>query len=66
MWITLDPRSPQRALGLGRVYEFRLSYPAAVAAYDRAIALAPDQYHAYFDKARTLLSWRATWRGPGP
>jgi TolB-like protein/cytochrome c-type biogenesis protein CcmH/NrfG len=59
----LDPRSPQRALGLGRAYEFARRYPAAVAAYDRAIALAPDQYHAYFDKARTLLSWRGDVAG---
>jgi tetratricopeptide (TPR) repeat protein len=60
---TLDPRSPQRALGLGRVYEFRRKYSAAVAAYDRAIALAPDQYHAYFDKGRALLSWQGDVAG---
>jgi eukaryotic-like serine/threonine-protein kinase len=59
----LDPRSPQRALGLGRAYEFAKRYPAAVAAYDRAIALAPDQYHAYYDKARTLISWQGDVAG---
>jgi eukaryotic-like serine/threonine-protein kinase len=59
----LDPRSPQRALGLGRAYEFSKRYPEAVAAYDRAITLAPDQYHAYFDKSRTLLSWRGDVAG---
>ena len=60
---TLDPRSPERALGLGRAYEASRRYPEAVAAYDRAITLAPDQYHAYFDKARTLLSWRGDTAG---
>ncbi|HEY8106535.1 MAG TPA: protein kinase, partial [Gemmatimonadales bacterium] len=59
----LDPRSPQRALRLGRAYEFTKRYPDAVAAYDRAIALAPDQYHAYYEKARTLLSWRGDTTG---
>ena len=59
----LDPRSPQRALQLGRAYESSRRYPDAVAAYDRAIALAPDQYHAYYDKARTLLSWRGDTTG---
>jgi len=59
----LDPRSPERAFGLGRAYEFAKRYPAAVAAYDRAIALAPDQYHAYYDKARTLISWQGDVAG---
>ncbi len=55
---TLDPRSPERALAIARIYAFSGSYAKAVSDFDRAIALAPDQYHAYFDKARTLLVWR--------
>jgi TolB-like protein len=59
----LDPRSPERALAIARIHEFSTSYAKAVADYDRAIALAPDQYHAYFGKARSLLSWRGDVAG---
>ncbi|HET7599065.1 MAG TPA: tetratricopeptide repeat protein, partial [Gemmatimonadales bacterium] len=59
----LDPRSAQRALALGNALEAVGRFGDAVASYDRAIGLAPDQYHAYWDKARTLLSWRGDVEG---
>ncbi|MGH7517147.1 MAG: protein kinase domain-containing protein [Gemmatimonadales bacterium] len=54
----LDPRSAERALNAAEMYTGVARYPAAIAAYDRAIELAPDQYFAYFNKAQTLLTWR--------
>ncbi|HUF36147.1 MAG TPA: protein kinase [Gemmatimonadales bacterium] len=54
----LDPRDPQRQLQLANSLGGTRRYPQADSAYDRAIALAPDQYHAYFNKARNLIFWR--------
>jgi TolB-like protein len=54
----LDPRSAERALSAANVLALTARYEDAVSAYDRAIALAPDQYHAYWDKSQTLLLWR--------
>ncbi len=54
----LDPRSAERSLRLGYAYRAMRRYGDAVAAFDRAIALAPDQYHAYWDKAMVLLLWK--------
>ncbi len=54
----LDPRSAERALNAAEMYATVARYPAAIAAFDRAIELAPDQYFAYFNKAQTLLAWR--------
>jgi serine/threonine-protein kinase len=56
--VQLDPRSPQRAMALARVNVGLRRFAAADTAYDRAIALAPDQYHSYFEKGRTLLLWK--------
>jgi Flp pilus assembly protein TadD len=61
--VALDPRSAQRHLGLARSYFMTKQYAQADSAYDRAIALAPDQYHAYFEKGRTLIVWRGDVEG---
>ncbi len=60
---TLDPRSAERQLGLARAYFAARRYPQADSAYDRAIAIAPDQYHAYFEKGRALIVWRGDVEG---
>jgi eukaryotic-like serine/threonine-protein kinase len=54
----LDPRSAERALGLARAYSGLRRFAEADSSYDLAIALAPDQYHAYFEKASNLIAWR--------
>jgi tetratricopeptide (TPR) repeat protein len=54
----LDPRSPQRALGLAQSYSVLRRYPQADSAYARAIELAPDQYHAYWERSQVQLLWR--------
>jgi tetratricopeptide (TPR) repeat protein len=54
----LDPRSAERVLGLARAYGALRRFAEADSGYDRAIALAPDQYHAYFEKGRNLIAWR--------
>jgi serine/threonine-protein kinase len=54
----LDPRSPERALGMGEAYIGVGRYADATRAFERAIALAPDQYFAYFGKAQALLLGR--------
>ncbi len=59
----LDPRSAERQLGLARSYFWRRRYPEADSTYDRAIAIAPDQYHAYFEKGRALIIWRGDVEG---
>jgi serine/threonine-protein kinase len=59
----LDPRDPQRQLQLGQSYSAARRYAEADSAYTRAIAIAPDQYHAYFNRARTLLNWKGDVAG---
>jgi serine/threonine-protein kinase len=59
----LDPRDPQRQLQLGHAYSGARRYAEADSAYARAIALAPDQYHAYFSRARALLYWKGDVAG---
>ena len=59
----LDPRDPQRQLQLGHAYGGARRYAEADSAYARAIALAPDQYHAYFSRARALLYWKGDVAG---
>jgi len=59
----LDPRSAERALGLARAYSGLRRFADADTTYDRAIALAPDQYHAYFEKGRNLIGWRGDVQG---
>ena len=54
----LDPRAPERQSGLGDAYGAARRWSQADSAYDRAIALAPEQYHAYFAKARNLIWWK--------
>jgi tetratricopeptide (TPR) repeat protein len=56
--VALDPRSPDRALGLARTMFSLKRYDAADSVYVHAIELAPDQYHAYFERAMTQLAWR--------
>jgi hypothetical protein len=56
--VALDPRSPDRALGLARALFGLKRYDSADSAYVRAIELAPDQYHACFERALTQLVWR--------
>ena len=59
----LDPRSPQRTMALARGFAGLRRYAQADSAYDRAIALAPDQYHSYFEKGRNLLLWKGDVAG---
>ena len=59
----LDPRAAERALGLARAYGGLRRFAEADSSYDRAIALAPDQYHAYHEKARNLIAWRGDVQG---
>jgi tetratricopeptide (TPR) repeat protein len=59
----LDPRDPQRQLQLGHAYTGARRYPEADSAYARAISIAPDQYHAYFSRARALLYWKGDVEG---
>jgi tetratricopeptide (TPR) repeat protein len=59
----LDPRDPQRQLQLGQAYNAARRYAEADSAYARAIAIAPDQYHAYFNRARTLIAWKGDVAG---
>ncbi|HEU5169329.1 MAG TPA: protein kinase [Gemmatimonadales bacterium] len=59
----LDPRSAERALDAGQIYGSVGRYADALNALDRAIALAPDQYHAYWDKASVLIVWRGDVAG---
>jgi eukaryotic-like serine/threonine-protein kinase len=54
----LDPRSPDRALGLAQSLAVLRHWPASDSAYARAIELAPDQYHAYWERAQVQLLWR--------
>ena len=60
---TLDPRSPDRALDLARFQMALRRYAAADSSYARAIALAPDQYHAYWERASTQLLWHGDVEG---
>ncbi len=59
----LDPRGPELQLRLANAYSAARRYPDADSAYDRAIGLAPEQYHAYFGKARNLLWWKGDVAG---
>ncbi len=59
----LDPRSAERVLGLARAYGGLRRFAEADSSYDRAIELAPDQYHAYFEKGRNLIAWRGDVEG---
>jgi serine/threonine-protein kinase len=54
----LDPRNPELQGHLATAYSFARRYGAADSAYGRAIVLAPEQYHAYFGRARNLLWWK--------
>ncbi|HEX6107639.1 MAG TPA: protein kinase, partial [Gemmatimonadales bacterium] len=54
----LDPRDPEAQARLADAYSASRRHRQADSAYGRAIALAPDQYHAYFGRARNLLRWR--------
>jgi serine/threonine-protein kinase len=61
--VTLDPRSAEGMLDYGDLLYWRRRYAAADTIFDRAIALAPDQYHAYFDKANNLIDWKGDVEG---
>jgi eukaryotic-like serine/threonine-protein kinase len=54
----LDPRSPDRALGLAQSLAVLRHWAASDSAYARAIELAPDQYHAYWERAQVQLLWQ--------
>ncbi|UCC84727.1 MAG: tetratricopeptide repeat protein [Gemmatimonadota bacterium] len=56
----LDPRSQTKALAAGLTYFRMRNYAQAEAHYDRAIALAPDRFHAYLHKAGFLVSWKGS------
>ena len=59
----LDPRDAEMQGSLGEAYGAVRRYPEADSAYARAIALAPEQYHAYFGRARSLLWWKGDVAG---
>jgi serine/threonine-protein kinase len=54
----LDPRNAELQGDLADAYSAARRYPQADSTYDRAIALAPEQYHAYFGRSRNLLWWK--------
>jgi TolB-like protein/Tfp pilus assembly protein PilF len=60
---SLDPRNPELQGRLADAYGAMRRYAAADSTYDRAIALAPEQYHAYFAKSRNLLRWKGDVEG---
>jgi len=59
----LDPRNAELQGDLAEAYSAARRYPQADSTYDRAIALAPEQYHAYFAKSRNLLWWKGDVEG---
>ena len=59
----LDPRDPEMQGGLADAYAASRRYQDADSAYVRAIGLAPEQYHAYFGRARSLLWWKGDVEG---
>ncbi|HJR51278.1 MAG TPA: tetratricopeptide repeat protein, partial [Gemmatimonadales bacterium] len=59
----LDPRNAELQGDLADAYSAARRYPEADSTYDRAIALAPEQYHAYFAKSRNLLWWKGDVEG---
>ena len=59
----LDPRGPELQGSLADAYGAVRRYAQADSTYDRAIALAPEQYHAYFGKSRNLLWWKGDVEG---
>ncbi|HYC31445.1 MAG TPA: protein kinase [Gemmatimonadales bacterium] len=59
----LDPRDAEMQGYLADAYAASRRYPEADSAYARAIALAPEQYHAYFGRARSLLWWKGDVEG---
>ncbi|HEU5039812.1 MAG TPA: protein kinase, partial [Gemmatimonadales bacterium] len=54
----LDPRAPEGQGRLADAYSAARRWAQADSAYDRAIALAPEQYHAYWGKVRNILRWK--------
>jgi tetratricopeptide (TPR) repeat protein len=60
---SLDPRNAELQGDLAEAYSAARRYPQADSMYDRAIALAPEQYHAYFGKSRNLLWWKGDVEG---
>jgi len=59
----LDPRAPELQLRLAEAYSASRRYPEADSAYEHAIGLAPEQYHAYFGRARNLIWWKGDVAG---
>jgi serine/threonine-protein kinase len=59
----LDPRSGERALDYADLMSYYGHYALADSLFDHTIALAPDQYHAYYDKANNLIDWKADVAG---
>lgn len=59
----LDPRAPEIQGRLADAYSAARRYPEADSAFARAIALAPEQYHAYFARARNFLWWKGDVEG---
>jgi serine/threonine protein kinase/Flp pilus assembly protein TadD len=59
----LDPRNAELQGNLAEAYGAARRYPQADSTYDRAITLAPEQYHAYFAKARNLIWWKGDVEG---
>ncbi|HXI02918.1 MAG TPA: protein kinase, partial [Candidatus Saccharimonadales bacterium] len=58
--LELSPRDAELASDLAGTYAHMRKYAEAVQAYDRSIALAPDQVNAYEWKARTYYLWKGT------
>ncbi|MGH7703721.1 MAG: hypothetical protein ACREMO_11540, partial [Gemmatimonadales bacterium] len=61
--VALDPRSAEQALSHADLVSSELRYAKADSLFDRALTLAPDQYHAYWDKAQNLIDWKGDVEG---
>ena len=59
----LDPRSGERALDYADMAATLRHFALADSLFDKTLALAPDQYHAYYDRAENLIDWKADVAG---
>ncbi len=58
----LDPRNPSELATLSSTYAALRDYPEAEKAYDRAIAVKPNDIRARLDRAALDVAWRADFR----
>jgi TolB-like protein/Tfp pilus assembly protein PilF len=57
--LELDPRNPLILGQLGTIYDTLRDYPAAAGAWDRILAVNPDDFDARIARAQLEVYWRA-------